>query len=104
MQVKPEFEALASKALFASLVVAPPDGQDFTLLFLDAEPNKTECRELSAKGWSPVVLFAWTEKGLEFEHDAEFKPRHLRSFMYATAAAFMAAARQHQAADRAKVN
>jgi len=104
MHLKREFEILASRAAFGALVVAPPDGRDFALLFLNDEPNKTECRELSAKNWSPVVLFAWTDKGLEFAHDAEFKPRNLKAFVYTSALAFMAAVRPHLAADSGKVN
>jgi len=107
------WEELASRAKVAALVIAPhgggqsPSRPEFELRYLDAEPDKAECRELSAKGWTPVLLMAWTSEGLRFEYDDSiltWSPFALVPFVRTACFTFLAAVNQRKPVDRARMN
>jgi hypothetical protein len=65
------WEALASRAVIAAIVLAPVGGPSFELLYLDGGDDKDDeagCREMTRRGLRPIALLAWTGEGkLEWE-------------------------------------
>lgn len=60
--MKEHWMDLAGRAAYAAVVMAPWNGPNFELCFLDAEPEKEHLRAMSLRGLSPVALIALTRE------------------------------------------